>query len=67
MILNKLNFKNKKYKLSNRISVSPICQYSAKNGLPTDWHYRHLLNLLLSGAGLLMIESTAVSKMEEFQ
>jgi len=62
MILNKLNFKNKKYKLSNRIAVSPMCQYSAKNGLPTDWHYRHLSNLLLSGAGLLMIESTAVSK-----
>lgn len=62
MILDNLNFKNKKYKLSNRICVSPMCQYSAENGLPTSWHYRHLSNLLLSGAGLLMIESTAVSK-----
>jgi 2,4-dienoyl-CoA reductase-like NADH-dependent reductase (Old Yellow Enzyme family) len=62
MILNKLNFKNKKYKLSNRISVSPMCQYSGRNGLPTSWHYRHLSNLLLSGAGLLMIESTAISE-----
>lgn len=61
MILDKLNFKNKKYNLSNRIFVSPMCQYSAENGLPTSWHYRHLSNLLLSGASLLMIESTAVS------
>ena len=39
-----------------------MCQYSAKEGCPSDWHYRHLLNLSLSGAGLLMIESTAVEK-----
>lgn len=39
-----------------------MCQYSAENGLPTDWHYRHLSNLLLSGAGLVMMESTAINK-----
>mgnify|MGYP003695107007 FL=1 len=61
MILKKLIFKNQK-KLSNRIAVSPMCQYSARNGFPTQWHYRHLSNLLISGAGLLMLESTAVSK-----
>lgn len=61
MILKELKFKNKK-KLSNRISVSPMCQYSAKNGLPTNWHDRHLSNLMLSGASLVMIESTAISK-----
>jgi len=61
MILKKLIFKNKKL-LLNRISVSPMCQYSAKNGFPTQWHYRHLSNLLLSGAGLVMFESTAVTK-----
>ena len=37
-----------------------MCQYSAKKGVPTDWHYRHLSNLIMSGAGLLMLESTAV-------
>ena len=61
MILKKLIFKNKK-KLLNRISVSPMCQYSAKSGFPTSWHYRHLSNLILSGAGLVMLESTAVTK-----
>ena len=44
-----------------------MCQYSAKDGQPTSWHYRHLGNLVLSGAGLLMLESTAVCKMVEFQ
>ena len=61
MILNKLNFSKKKRSFVNRISVSPMCQYSANNGLPSDWHFRHLSNLIMSGAGLLMIESTAVT------
>ena len=50
-----------KIKLKNRIVVSPMCQYSAKNGEPTKWHFEHLSRLARSGAGLLMIESTAVS------
>ncbi len=50
-----------KIKLKNRIVVSPMCQYSAKNGEPTKWHFEHLSKLARSGAGLLMIESTAVS------
>ena len=37
MILNKLAFL-KKESFVNRISVSPMCQYSANNGLPSDWH-----------------------------
>lgn len=37
-----------------------MCQYSAVDGCPSDWHYRHLSNFLLSGAGLIMLESTAV-------
>ena len=39
-----------------------MCQYAAKNGCPTKWHYKHLSSLLNSGAGGLMIESTAVNK-----
>lgn len=46
--------------LPNRIMVSPMCQYSAREGNPTDWHYVHLGNLALSGAGLLCLEATAV-------
>jgi len=47
--------------LNNRIIVSPMCQYSAKNGCPTEWHYAHLGSLATSGAGMLTIESTAVN------
>ena len=46
--------------LSNRIAIAPMCQYSAVDGLPTDWHMIHLGNLALSGAALLIIEATAV-------
>ena len=46
--------------LANRISVSPMCQYSADDGSATDWHMIHLGNLALSGAGLVIIEATAV-------
>ena len=46
--------------LSNRIVVAPMCQYSAEDGCATDWHLIHLGGLALSGAGLLIIEATAV-------
>jgi len=48
--------------LKNRFVVSPMCQYSAKNGCPTKWHYKHLDQLASTGAGLLMIECTAINK-----
>ena len=51
-----------KIRLKNRIVVSPMCQYSAINGCPSEWHYEHLTKLANSGAGMLMIESTAVNK-----
>ena len=47
--------------LKNKITVSPMCQYSAIDGCPSDWHYKHLGKLNLSGAGLLMMESTAIN------
>ena len=46
--------------LANRIVIAPMCQYSAEDGHPTDWHTIHLGHLALSGAGLLFIEATAV-------
>jgi len=46
--------------LANRIAVSPMCQYSAKNSAATDWHLQHLGSLSLSGAGLVIVEQTAV-------
>ena len=59
-IFNKL--KINKIILKNKICIAPMCQYSAKNGNPTNWHYAHLEKLMNAGAGLVMIESTAVSK-----
>ncbi len=46
--------------LSNRIVIAPMCQYSAEHGKTTDWHTIHLGHMALSGAGLLIIEATAV-------
>jgi len=48
-------------RLDNRILIAPMCQYSATEGTPGDWHLIHLGHLALSGAGLLIIEATAVS------
>lgn len=46
--------------LPNRIVIAPMCQYSAHEGVVSDWHRIHLGNLALSGAGLLILEATAV-------
>ncbi|RYX91019.1 MAG: NADH:flavin oxidoreductase/NADH oxidase [Comamonadaceae bacterium] len=47
--------------LSNRIMVSPMCQYMAEDGRAGAWHMIHLGNLALSGAGMVCIEATAVT------
>ncbi len=47
--------------LHNRIVIAPMCQYSAHEGTPGDWHLIHLGQLALSGAGLMIVEATAVS------
>jgi len=55
-----------KYKLRgiefrNRIWVSPMCQYSSEDGMPTDWHLVHLGSRAVGGAALVIQEATAVS------
>ena len=47
--------------LANRIVVSPMCQYSAQDGIANDWHLAHLGQFAISGAGLVMTEATHVS------
>lgn len=47
--------------LSNRITVAPMCQYSAVEGSMTDWHLMHLGTLAVSGASMLVIEATGVT------
>lgn len=44
----------------NRIGVSPMCQYSAMDGVPTDWHLVHLGSRAVGGAALVVAEATAV-------
>ena len=46
--------------LDNRVIVAPMCQYASENGLASDWHLMHWGNLLNSGAGMFIIEATAV-------
>ena len=48
--------------LPNRIVVSPMCQYSADDGSMTDWHLIHLGQLAYSGAGLVVVEATGVTR-----
>lgn len=47
--------------LPNRIVVAPMCQYSAVDGVPQDWHLMHYGALAMSGAGLLIMEATGVN------
>ena len=46
--------------LRNRIVVSPMCQYSSVEGFPSAWHLVHLGSRAVGGAGLVMVEATAV-------
>ena len=46
--------------LRNRIGVSPMCEYSAENGMPNDWHFVHLGARAVGGAGLIITEAAAV-------
>src|SRR3984885_1210012 len=48
--------------LANRIAVSPMCQYSANDGVADDWHMTHFGMLANSGASLLVIEATHVER-----
>src|SRR5882672_9459212 len=48
--------------LANRIVVSPMCQYSANDGVASDWHMTHLGMLANSGAGLVIAEMTNVER-----
>jgi 2,4-dienoyl-CoA reductase-like NADH-dependent reductase (Old Yellow Enzyme family) len=54
-------FKLKDVTLRNRIAVPPMCQYMAVDGVINDWHRVHLTGLARGGAGLVILEATAVS------
>ena len=54
-------FRLRDMELVNRVVVSPMCQYSARDGTPDDWHLVHLGGRAIGGAGLVMTEMTDVS------
>src|SRR6266576_6841727 len=47
-------------KFTNRVFVSPMCQYSSRDGYANDWHFVHLGSRAVGGAGLVLTEATAV-------
>jgi anthraniloyl-CoA monooxygenase len=55
-------FRLRGLELQNRVVVSPMCQYSAEDGTPDDWHLVHLGSRALGGAGLVFTEMTDVSR-----
>ena len=54
-------FALRRLELANRIVVSPMCQYSATDGMPNDFHLVHLGARAMGGAGLVFTEMTDVS------
>jgi 2,4-dienoyl-CoA reductase-like NADH-dependent reductase (Old Yellow Enzyme family) len=54
-------YKLREVEFRNRIWVSPMCQYSSEDGMPTDWHLVHLGSRAVGGAGLVIQEATAIS------
>ena len=54
-------FKLKDVSLRNRVVVSPMCQYSAQDGVPNEWHLVHLGARAIGGAGLVIAEATGVT------
>jgi 2,4-dienoyl-CoA reductase-like NADH-dependent reductase (Old Yellow Enzyme family) len=55
-------FRVREIELKNRIVVSPMCEYSAKDGHPQPWHMVHLGSRAVGGAGLVMTEASAVEE-----
>lgn len=54
-------FKLRDVEFKNRVFVSPMCQYSSDDGVPTDWHFVYLGSRAVGGAALVMVEASAVS------
>lgn len=54
-------FRLKDVTLRNRIAVAPMCQYSSENGFLNEWHFVHLGSRAIGGAGLVIVEATAVA------
>jgi 2,4-dienoyl-CoA reductase-like NADH-dependent reductase (Old Yellow Enzyme family) len=51
----------KSVRFSNRLGMSPMCQYSATDGFAGDWHLVHYGSRAVGGVGLILLEATAVA------
>ena len=58
MLLNPINIRE--LEIQNRVMMSPMCQYSAHDGLPNEWHYIHYGTRAVGRLGIIMLEATAV-------
>src|ERR1700693_5041348 len=58
-LLSPLTIRNVTFR--NRIVMSPMCQYSAREGLANEWHFVHLGSRAAGGVALVMVEATAVT------
>jgi 2,4-dienoyl-CoA reductase-like NADH-dependent reductase (Old Yellow Enzyme family) len=54
------HFKIRQLRLKNRVVISPMCQYSAVEGVVNDWHLVHLGRFAIGGAALVFVEATGV-------
>ncbi|HET6555062.1 MAG TPA: NADH:flavin oxidoreductase/NADH oxidase [Dyella sp.] len=54
-------FAQRSLTLRNRLVIAPMCQYSATDGVPDDWHLVHLGSRAVGGAGAVIVEATAIS------
>ena len=55
-------FKIKNLELRNRVVMAPMCQYSAEDGIPNEWHFTHYTSRAVGGTGLIMVEMTNVEE-----
>lgn len=54
-------FQLREMRVENRMTLSPMCQYSAENGLPGDWHLMHYGSRAIGGPGLIFTEMTCIA------
>ena len=54
-------FKLRDVSFANRIGIPPMCQYSARDGMASDWHFVHYGSRAVGGAALMIIEATAIA------
>ena len=54
-------FQLRDMRLENRVVVSPMCQYCADDGVPTEWHYVHLASRAIGGAALVFTEMACIA------